>query len=154
MGTLVTSPRCIFAIQAWNASRQKKLYEIRITIGQSPECRRDRATSPRGNDSVPASLSGTRLETPVARPQLHQNNFKRGTKWNVRTACARGLREIVEPGNRTPDSTKACLQSGFPNRLKIDSRLKMEISLDSIDVERRPMGADRAGAVGQSRRSR
>jgi AcrR family transcriptional regulator len=29
--------------------------------GQSPECRRDRATSQRGDDSVPASLSGTRL---------------------------------------------------------------------------------------------
>jgi hypothetical protein len=45
---------------------------------------------------------------------------------------------------------KACLQTGFPNRSKIDSRLKMEISLDSIDVERGPMGPDRAGAVGQS----
>lgn len=47
-------------------------------------------------------------------------------------------------------STKACLQTGFPNRSKIDSRLEMEISLDSIDVERGPMGPDRAGAVGQS----
>ena len=45
---------------------------------------------------------------------------------------------------------KACLQTGFPNRSKIDSRLEMEISLDSIDVERGPMGPDRAGAVGQS----
>jgi hypothetical protein len=57
-------------------------------------------------------------------------------------------------GNALNGRTKACLQSGFPNRLKIDSRLKMEISLDSIDVERHPMGADCAGAVGQSRRSR
>jgi hypothetical protein len=37
---------------------------------------------------------------------------------------------------------------------KLDSRLKMEVSLDAINVERRPVGADCALAVGQSRRAR
>jgi hypothetical protein len=39
--------------------------------------------------------------------------------------------------------SKACLQTGFPNRQKIDSRPKnRRISLDSIDVERRGVGTD------------